>query len=431
MSDEWQWDRLLRYVWAVAGPLAVAGSQFVLSILLLHAVNAHEFGAFSFVLVVSQLLLGVSGALLGAPFAVFAVRQGELLRHNEAGFFVMNGLISVVGGMLVGLTTMALVGDWRAAVLFGGHSVAMLFRWFGRAVAILDGRRRVAIWSDVALGTTLLALTALFYGAGQLTLVNACMALCVAAIVGVLPLGLAFLRRHFWRPDARSLHPYAQALREHGFWATIGVVTSEATANAHAYAVTTLAGAAALAPIAAGSLLIRPVSMATNAITEFERPTVARELHAGRMNLVLSSMAWFLGALLAVWGMCLLGGVALLLVAPDLVFPGAWDMAMPYLTAALWLAIAFARIIRAPSSVLLQAVGEFRMLAWGSIWSGLLTCVSVVALTLLLPAAWSLCGVLAGELLLSFLTIARASKVAKANLRSAPDSPEGLSEMGQ
>ncbi|MDB5622627.1 MAG: hypothetical protein JWR39_1190, partial [Devosia sp.] len=62
--------RIFSYGLAAAGSIASAGAQFLLSFQLLHAVDPGQFGGFAFLLLCSQLSLGVSGALLCAPYPV-------------------------------------------------------------------------------------------------------------------------------------------------------------------------------------------------------------------------------------------------------------------------------------------------------------------------------------------------------------------------
>ena len=57
-----------------------------------------------------------------------------------------------------------------------------------------------------------------------------------------------------------------QMWREMSGWAVLGVILSEATANAHAYLVTFISGPHAFAVLPVGTLLMRPVSLVSGGV---------------------------------------------------------------------------------------------------------------------------------------------------------------------
>src|SRR5215469_17054032 len=65
----------LRYAASVAGPVAVSGAHFLASLIFLRNLPAHEFGLFSFVMVVVSFGMSLNGALITVP----------LTRHLAAG----------------------------------------------------------------------------------------------------------------------------------------------------------------------------------------------------------------------------------------------------------------------------------------------------------------------------------------------------------
>lgn len=180
-------------------------------------------------------------------------------------------------------------------------------------------------------------------------------------------------------------------------WSLSGVLTTEATGSAHAYIVTLVSGPTSFAPIAASALLIRPVTLAMNALTDFERPQMARQLGKGDKEGAAGSMRALRLALIGVWAVCALIGLALMRYAPLALFPARYEMGVLAVGVALWLAISGLRSLRTPDSVLLQAAGQFRPLAHASFWSCGISVMAVWGLLETMGPVWSLLGILAGE----------------------------------
>src|SRR5260221_7950099 len=57
----------LRYGASAAGPVAVSAAHFLASAIFLHNLPAHEFGLFSFVMVVVSFAMSLNSALISTP----------------------------------------------------------------------------------------------------------------------------------------------------------------------------------------------------------------------------------------------------------------------------------------------------------------------------------------------------------------------------
>jgi O-antigen/teichoic acid export membrane protein len=177
----------------------------------------------------------------------------------------------------------------------------------------------------------------------------------------------------------------------------LGVLTTEATANSHVYIVTALFGPAAFAPVAASALMLRPINVAMNALTEFERAQMAREVGGGRLDLAMAAVRFFRMAMIGAW-IVTVGAVAVLLrVSPHDVFPSRYPLEFLVIGAALWMLVAGVRLLRAPESTLLQAAGQFRNLALASVISSVFSVAAVLILLFTAGVLWSICGILVGE----------------------------------
>lgn len=389
---------LAQYCVAISGPVALAGSQFVLSLVLLHQMGQAAFGTFSFLLVVSQFLMGLSGALLCAPLAVLVTRQTEELDPALIrSLFATNILFSLFTTLAVLSLNLSLGGGWGDAALFGGFAGVTMLRWFGRAHAYATGQPLRAASSDVASGVALALGTVLVaFSAGHSALL-AYASLFASAVIGLLPLGSRFLGEQFRAPRAAEMVRYGEVWKDHSSWSLLGLVTTEATGNAHAYLVTLISGAAAFAAIAASALLIRPSTILMNALGEFERPRLARLISQKRFAEVRRTVALFRAVLCAAWLGTVVLAVVILSTVPRVVFPKQYDISYLAQGAALWLAIMLMRLVRTPESALLQAAGMFRPLALSSLRSAGFSVVAVPVALILGGPLFSLAGVFIGE----------------------------------
>jgi hypothetical protein len=200
------------------------------------------------------------------------------------------------------------------------------------------------------------------------------------------------------------LRSYRGVWRQHSRWSFLGVISNEATANAHSYLVTSFYGPSAFAPLAASSLITRPFQVTSNALEEFERAQMAGELGTLRFDTVRRGVRFFRSIMMASWGGTVAAAALVLTYWPGLLFPEHYDLWFLRRAALLSLTISGVRVWRIPESALLQAAGEFRPLAFASVLSA---GVSLTAVPILLwkgGVLWSLGGVILGEVMFATWT---------------------------
>ena len=406
---------LTRYFQAASGPIATAVAHFALSIVLLHGVAPSMFGKLSFMLIASQLGAGVWGALFCAPLPVMLAQASNAETGDEDRIRRCIQASNLFGACV------ALVGFWCLAYavglgaidggLFAGYCSVYLLRWFARANSYVEQRPLTALSSDLVYSGVLLAmLAAMTVWPTLLTLRSVCIALLLAAIVSLAPFGASYLRSQFAAVSVKDTRGYPAVWRQHSGWSLAGVVTTEATANSHAYLLTMFAGPGAFAPIAASALLIRPIGVFVNALTEMERPTVARLLGQGDHAAAFHTLRLFRTVMLVTWvlGACL--AVLILAYVPGLVFPSSYTFRFLVIGTSLWMLVMFARQWRAPDSVLLQAAGDFRTLARASMLSACSSVMAVAALLATLEPVWSIGGIVVGETICTLWTWRQAQR---------------------
>jgi hypothetical protein len=433
---------LLRYFQAASGPIATAVAHFALSIVLLHGVTPSVFGKLSFMLIASQLGAGVWGALFCAPLPVMLAQARNAGNGDEDRI-----RRCIEASNLFGACT-ALVVFWSLAYtvglgvidggLFAGYCAVYLLRWFAKANSYVAQRPLAALSSDLVYSSVLLVvLGTMTVWTALLTTRSVCIALLLAAIVSLAPFGAVYLRSQFAAVSLKHTRGYPGIWRQHSGWSLAGVVTTEATANSHAYLLTMFAGPGAFAPIAASALLIRPIGVFVNALTEMERPSIARLLGQGDHAGAFHTLRLFRTIMLVTW---LLGaGLAVLILAyvPGLVFPSTYTFRFLVIGTSLWMLVMFARQWRAPDSVLLQAAGDFRTLARASMLSACSSIVAVASLLAALEPVWSIGGIVVGETICTLWTWRQAQRhrsvLADGNSVEntfAPSVPKQLRNMG-
>ena len=398
--------RPVRYALAAIGPIGSSATQFVLSLVMLRLLAPGAFGTFTFLLVASQLSWGMWSALFCAPLPVFLAR-GEPAEQaaGEATLLASNLTGAALTLPLFALMAVALGLHPAAVACFAGYGALALLRWFGRAYAYVHERPLRTMSSDIVYSVSVLvglAAGVLFLGWEPQTACYA--ALLIGAAAGLLPFGASYFRIQFARLDLVALRRYGLIWRRHARWALLGIVTTEATANAHVYLITLLNGPTAFAPIAASALLMRPVNVAQNALADFERPQMARLIGERRTADLARSVRVFRLALGTGWIATALVAAALFLTAPRLLFPKAYDLHFLAVATALWVVFAALRLIQTPDSTMLQAAGEFRPLAMASVWSSIATVGSMLLLILSAGILWSLVGLIAGAAMFLFWT---------------------------
>lgn len=424
-------QRIIQYAIAAVGPIGTAGSQLALSIALLKVLSKHEFGTVSFLLVLSAMSWGVCSALFCTPLQVI-LHNGTLEERTRGEQAILAGNFygSMLAGMLgVGLG-FALGLPVSAAVLFGCYTCVALLRWFGRAYAYARGLPLRATASDLLYCGSLVVGIALLLLADTHLLTPVYGILLLSAMAGVFPFAQQLRRQLFSKPSA--IRHYGEIWQQKGRWTLIGMITTEATSNAHAYLVTLILGPTAFAPVAASAITARPTAVAINALGDFEQPIMTRHVAQHRFDEVARSISNLRFVLGAIWIGTAVAILAVFHWAPHLLFPKHYDIKFLERGAILWMLVAAFRMARLPESAVLIACGAFKTLAQASLWSSVVTVSCVALLVLYAGALWSIVGLLVGQAVFAFWTIYFAkrqlSKVRDLHLKPAPAGPQTMAE---
>ncbi len=382
--------KIRRYALAGIGPVALAGTHFALSFVMLRLHTPAAFGTFTFLFVAAQFTVALSSALFGAPLQSFAsTRMSGADGRGAAVFAVANALAMVVAiSFLVLGLTMELPG--AAAACYGVYTGSMIVRWLGRAWCYAADRPGRAASSDIVYaGITLACLAAAT--TGDLLSADSAIyaALSAGALTSLLPFGKEYVALAWRRPTRRLWETYRTIWQDHSRWSLLGVTATELAANAHVYLVTLFAGTSAVAPLAAAALLLRPMNVVQNALSEYERAQMAGLLADQAFADLQRSRRFFLAVLLLAW--CATGVIAwtILHVSPEIVLSGHYDVTTIRWAALGWFVIALLIVLQMPSSVMLQAAGRFRALAKATLFSSATNVAGVVIVLMIAAPIWT------------------------------------------
>jgi hypothetical protein len=409
---------VLRYGLTTTGPVAVSAAHFAASLIFLRNLSAHEFGLFSFVMVVVSFGMSLGGALIVVPINQSLVSGDAATRP---ACYHMNWLVCAAFAALLGFALWVSEAPPREALLLGVYSAAFAFRWFARSVAYIDGRMRSAIASDFVYSLLMLALLPLLALTHRMSFTHGSEVMLLAALAALAPFGRAFFAGQLKALRHGTFGSYLPVFRDVSRWSMTGVIFTEVTANIHAYLVTFISGADAFALLALGMLLMRPASLVQSALPDMERPAMARAIARLDMNGLAAIGRHLLYGLSAAWVGNILLCVALLTYVPQLILKKGYSLHAVALVAAISAAIMLLRAVRTPMAVMLQAAGEFKALAGLAAVSGAVSLVATLALLLAFGPTASLFGILLGEA----TVVARCASLVAAWKRAQRSAPVG------
>lgn len=395
-------DDLRRYSAALVGNAGSSVGQFLLSLVLLATLPAAGFGQFTFLLVVAQFIWALGAALFAAPIA--AVSQRNASDATSLGwkanlplqppFQMACALAASVVGIAVGVG----VGDvWPYALLVGAGGM----RQFLRIAEYSHSGQRAVFISDVVFCTALVSGVIAFYFGDTVSPQSAFMLLSGAHLVAILPLARMLRAMFLRRGLANALAAYRQIWSRYSSWSLLGVIATEATANAHSYLVTLALGATGYGPIAASALLTRPGTVALNALSEFERARMARahadgqDVRRVRMTFRAATFVFWLGSLGVTW-------IGLTLFRGQLLGHG-YDAGQLAVAAWGWLIVLLVRGAYLPEAVEMQAIGAFRQLAWPTVWAMPISVIGTLAVLQIATPAWTLLAITLGQIVAAVL----------------------------
>ena len=378
----------------------VSVSHLLIQLFSIHHLETAAIGTLAFLLVIIQFGYGLSNALVSTPYTIVVNQGDDVDARSFDFFFPVNLMLAASQGLICAAIAWATASP-SAALLFGLAGMLSLIRWFGRSNAYAHHTPARAARSDLAYAGTILAglLIAMRTGADMSAIGGM---LVAASLIGLLPFGLAYLRRHFAMAPGRALSAYRPVWKEQSAWTLVGVLSTEATSNSHSYIVTLLAGPTAFAPIAVGMLFFRPVNVCITALTQLERPRLTRAVARGDHGAAIRSERVFMAALVLLWlATCAVAAIALY-AFPGLILKPTLDHRLVMIAVGLCALLSLVQCVQTPMSVMTQARKAFRPLAAQSMRSCGVGLIAVTLIVLGTAPVFSIGGVVLSQLVMTF-----------------------------
>jgi len=378
----------------------VSVSHLLIQLFSIHHLETAAIGTLAFLLVIIQFGYGLSNALVSTPYTIVVNQGDDADARSFDFFFPVNLMLAASQGLICAAIAWATASP-SAALLFGLAGMLSLIRWFGRSNAYAHHTPARAARSDLAYAGTILAglLIAMRTGADMSAIGGM---LVAASLIGLLPFGLAYLRRHFAMAPGHALGAYRPVWKEQSAWTLVGVLSTEATSNSHSYIVTLLAGPTAFAPIAVGMLFFRPVNVCITALTQLERPRLTRAVARGDHGAAIRSERVFMAALVLLWlATCAVAAIALY-AFPGLILKPTLDHRLVMIAVGLCALLSLVQCVQTPMSVMTQARKAFRPLAAQSIRSCGVGLIAVTLIVLGTAPVFSIGGVVLSQLVMTF-----------------------------
>jgi O-antigen/teichoic acid export membrane protein len=399
-----------RYILAISGTAGVSAANFLLSGVLLLIVSPESFGLFAFIQVIIALGYGISNALIGSPLMYFVNRDETPQTYTIESYFKFNLIFCLTCTLALFCALYLTMESPLTATYFALAAGLLWYRWFGRSYKNTLHQPETVAFSDISYAlVTILGVVFLYFNQ-SVTLQNFALLQVISALIGIIALGKNVLCMQVKSIAMGSFSIFKQGFIEKGKHSLLGVITTEATANAHSYIVVTFFGPAAFAPLAAGLLLFRPVPILISTLTQLERPKIAQRLKASLFTQALKIVKQFRLIILVAWFFNASLALIVIVFFADPILKDNYDFSTVLFAVGLWAAITGFRCLRGPDSALLQANGDFKPLSLVTLKSAGFTLPLVFVLTYLLGPKWSLFGVLVGELIAVKLTMQLARK---------------------
>lgn len=397
-----QWARagdLLRYGAALVGTAGSSGAQFVLTIALLRRMPPDGFGRYTFLMIVSQLVWGLGGALFAAPLAKLAAgtERGTDGSPAARAVIMLQPWFAMACSIAAFVIAMTIGAPPIASLVFAILVASGGLRQFLRIAGYSKGRQGRVVLSDALYTACVLALTGWLYWLGYQDLVLVLGILALAHVLGALPLIWLLKQPGTAIGNRSALAEYRTIWRDYAGWSLVGLFATETTGNAHSYIVTAVAGPTGFSAIAASTVLSKPATVAMNALSELERARMARFHAQGSVERLRGTRRLFRAMVLLLW----LGTVVLTFLALHVwfrqFFHDRYDLTALRTAGWLWVVAMLIRCWCLPEAMEMQARGAFDRLAATRFIAAPISLVGSLLAVLLAAPEWSMLAICAGE----------------------------------
>lgn len=410
-----------RYAVAAADQVAISLFNFAVTFSLIRLLSAPDFGTYGLWIAAVNLAIGVQAALVCTSLGVHAPAQPD-----EASRQRLEGALGTVNLLLVALACLTVLAvtlfgeaDWIPGSLIAKLAIPAfiateLYREYSRSMAF--GRDDLPLLLMV--DAPYIAITAAFIGAMLLwpehlaSLGQVFIGLTLGGLVGRF---FAWLRLRGSLPWRGWTEAYRSVFGE-SMWMLAGAVCTHIHARSYAYITAGLVGLAQLASINAVGLLFRPgqtmlIAWQRATLPQLANLWAARDYRAYDRRLLTALLAAGVG--FGLWcGLLWLGWGLIERYLLGAKYPDALLLLLP------WAIFSGQEAITGILATGLQAIREFRFLAFVTIVSAPVSAAATIGLTLWHGYTWTVYGLAIGTALNLAMMAGRLLRLRR---RAAPD----------
>ncbi|GAA0670957.1 hypothetical protein [Rheinheimera tangshanensis] len=391
---------------AIGSSAGMALTSLVLALCLIQKGSVADYGLFAFLLVTQALATGISNALLGSPLLI-ALSENNTSQASEKirSFMLANLLLSLLFSLIQAAILLSFVYSIAMALVYAFSAFITTLRWFGRAYCNNSHQHDRVVASDALYSLCSLSAAAILYFTEDVSLFSFGLITATAAILAFPALGINYARLQFISSLTAGLRGFIQGFQQQGKHALVGVLTTEGTLNSHSYLVTLILGPTAFAPIAAASLLFRPVMVVLNSLTQIEKPRIRKLILDSKVFAIEYSLRRFKMLNLLFWSINSIFVIFLLSLFFDVYWKEEHSKSDLVWAAVFFSLIRLSRCISTTYNVYMQAADKFKELSLITIKSSFLTVPLVYVSLLIFEPSFSLAGILLGELFALLLLV--------------------------
>jgi len=399
---------------SIGAQALVSGFHFLLNLWLVRELSLHDYGIFAFAFVLVMFGNAINNALISTPLTVYTpvIDDAEERERQEIMLGTANVFLVLI--VLLCATIYSSVNNmsWLNVLGMALFVAVNCARQFSRSSGYARLRPLITASGEatyVAIGTVLVMLV--LWRADTLTVGSILLALTAAQCLAILVERLRLHGNLRLRFNPSLLSGYGHYW-EQSRWGLIGALTTLFMGQAHSVIVTSSLGPATFAPLAAGFVLFGPVRVALMTWQNLVKPEIAvalsnHEVQQVKHQIHRTGVFAAVGAILVALVMALLWPWI-----HELLYAARYaDQPMAKIVA-LWAIITlFAALYNAPSAAL-QALRDFKILAWASIFGAAISVVLVLLILQHSAPSNTLFGILCAELFtLVFLSRVLATKL--------------------
>ena len=337
-------------------------------------------------------------------------RQGRPSRK------AVEALLSAVNIAIVGVIFVAAIPlfavlsgeDGGVSLIAAAFITAFAARMYTRTFAYARQRPHVALAGDLS---SIVAAAAILIGAAAFNVgLTLSLALTGVACGNVVAMGIEIrmmglgIRLPHRRASLRHYLPIWRQVR----WSLLGAGTTFLQSQSHSVFVSLMYGPAAFAPLAAGQVVFAPTRTFMLACLNIVIPDVVtavqRNKHDSVLRIFKYSTLFFTIMVLS------LGAAVVVFWTPifDVLYASKYADQPMGLIVAIWCGIFVCGAFCFAPSGILQALREYRALAYGTVYGSLISSASVLVLLSVVSPEWSLLGVLMGHVFNAQYIVSRA-----------------------